>query len=95
MTLSKKVLVIVGFAFLCTIRGLYAITSNIVLGSFAKLEEQNVRVNIKRVLNAFQDELAGLDSTAGDWAPWNETRDFVLDGNKKYIKKQSYRCCAN
>ena len=85
MTLNKKVLIIVGVAFLCVVGVLYAITSNIVLGSFAKLEEQNVRTNIKRVQNAFQDKLAELNSTAGDWAPWNETRDFVLGENKTYI----------
>jgi PAS domain S-box-containing protein len=85
MRLNKKVLIIVGVAFLCTIGILYAITSNIVLGSFAKLEEQNIRINVKRVQNALQGELTELDSTAGDWAPWNETRDFVLDGNKEYI----------
>ena len=85
MTLNKKVLIIVGFAFLFVVGILYAITSKIVLGSFVKLEEQNVRTNIKRVHNALQDKLAELGATAGDWAPWNETRDFVLDGNKEYI----------
>jgi sensor domain CHASE-containing protein len=85
MTLSKKILIVVGFTFLFVVGVLYAITSNIVLGSFVKLEEQNVRTNVKRVHNALQDKLAELDATAGDWAPWNETRDFVLDGNKAYI----------
>ncbi len=85
MTLSRKVLLIVALSFAGVVGILYTVTSNIVLGSFTRLEEQRVHTNVTRVLNALQDNLVRLESTAGDWAPWDETRNFVQGKNKKYI----------
>ena len=86
MLIKKKIVLTICVTFVCIVGGLYIGTNKIVLESFVKLEEQFVRVNVKRVINAINDDLSNLESTGGDWAAWNLTRDFVLNGNEQYIK---------
>lgn len=84
MTLRAKILVAVALTFFL-MAGLMSIMINrIILGSFERLEVQKVKTNVTRVQHAFREELAAMDSTGGDWAAWNETRDFVLGQNATY-----------
>ena len=86
MTLRKKLPTIIGLTFLCGVAFFYGITSQIIVGSFVKLEEENTETNVRRALDALAKDLEGLESTGGDWAAWDETRDFVKDRNKEYIE---------
>ncbi len=86
MKLRKKIIVAISLTIICSAVILYTLTSTIVLDSFNKLEEKSVRTNVHRVLNALSQELVTIRSTGGDWAPWDDTRDFVLNGNRKYIE---------
>jgi sensor domain CHASE-containing protein len=61
------------------------ITRTLVLGRFAHLEEQNIRTNVHRFVNALTEEPADIKSTGGNWGSWDETRDFVLNYNKEYL----------
>jgi sensor domain CHASE-containing protein len=87
MKLKNKIMIAVGLTFICSAVVLYTVTRSIVLGSFNKLEEKIVRTNVSRVLSSLNDELNTIRSIGGDWAPWDETRDFVLNGNRKYIEE--------
>ena len=64
---------------------LYFTARFILLNSFVKLEEKEVRRNVERVLYSFNDDLANLNSVADDWAAWDDTYSFVKDKNKEYI----------
>ncbi|MBN1850319.1 MAG: HAMP domain-containing protein [Deltaproteobacteria bacterium] len=86
MTLRNKIVLIIGLTFLCLITVLYGVTSKIILGSFIRLEEENLQVNVNRVLDALQNNLVELESTGGDWGPWNDTRDFIQNKNEDYIR---------
>jgi two-component system, NtrC family, sensor kinase len=86
MRLSVKILIIIFGIFLFMVVLLHIVTTTIILGSFMRLEEQNITTNLNRVLNTLGQDLVGLESTGGDWAGWNETRDFVLNQNKEYIE---------
>ena len=86
MTLRKKILLIIAVTFLSLLTILYFTSQNILLGSFAKLEEQNVHQNVERVLSALSKDLSSLDATAGDWAGWDDTYAFIEDANTDYIK---------
>jgi len=55
-------------------------------GSFASLEHNYTHVNTSRALNAIYDELAGLSTTAEDWAVWDESYSFVQDRNLSFIE---------
>ena len=86
MTLRTKTLIIIGVTLVGLIVLLYFISQTILLSSYAQLEERGVRQNVERVQAALLDELATLNSTAGDWAPWDDTYAFVEDRNEQYIE---------
>ena len=85
MTLRKKILLIVGVMIGGLIVILYAASRVILLGSFARLEEQNARQNIERALAALSDELVSLESTTGDWAAWDDTYAYVEGTYDDYV----------
>jgi len=86
MTLRKKTLLIVGLTLVGLLVVQYAISTTILLGGFANVEEQNTRRNVERVLDAYTDELDQLGVTTSDWATWDDTYAFIEDGNETYIK---------
>jgi len=86
MSLRKKTLIIISLTFLGLMVTLYFASRLILLGSFAQLEQQNMRQHVARVLNALSDELTALNITAGDWAAWDETYAFAEDRNEQYIR---------
>ncbi|MDF0555785.1 EAL domain-containing protein [Kamptonema sp. UHCC 0994] len=86
MTLRHKILLIFGATLVSLNLVLYAASSTILLNRFSKLEKQRVRQNVERVMEALANEQNQLNSTAQDWAPWDETYSFIEDNNKRYIK---------
>jgi PAS domain S-box-containing protein len=84
--LRHKILLSVGLASTGIVLVLFIATRTVMLRSFARLEEDQVRTNVKRVEDALSEELAGLDATGGDWGAWNDTRDFILGRNEEFIE---------
>ncbi len=87
MTLRQRTLLIVGVTLLCLLITLYLSLSTIWLDGFAKIELQQTHQNVERVTEAIANNLNELNSTAGDWATWDETYAFVKDGNERYIQE--------
>lgn len=87
MTLRKKILSITVATFLVALAVLYASSQHIILGGFAHLEQENIDIHVKRVNEAFTNEIDKMTSTAGDWAPWDDTRDFVKGTHASYVEE--------
>jgi signal transduction histidine kinase/DNA-binding response OmpR family regulator len=85
VTLRKKTLSILGLVVIALLIVLYLSSTTIVMGGFARVEDQNTRKNVQRVLDAYSDEVTKLNITAGDWATWDATYAFIDDGNQQYI----------
>ncbi|MBN1974298.1 MAG: response regulator [Sedimentisphaerales bacterium] len=78
LSLNKKILLsIVGAIALVLVAILY-ISRVIILKGFASLEEQQAQRNLVRAENSIKGELEDLAKLCGDWAPWDDSRDFVL-----------------
>jgi signal transduction histidine kinase len=58
----------------------------ILLDNYEALEKQRAEVNVKRCLSALSNELSELDSTASDWAAWDDTYAFIQDVNDNYVE---------
>lgn len=86
MSLRQKTIIIIGLTFLGLMALLYTLSRLIVLTGFRELEEKSTAQNVSRATNAIYDELVGLDSTAHDWASWDETYTFVDGANDAYIE---------
>jgi len=57
----------------------------ILLDSFVRLEKENMEKNMERAMNAIQGELTHLSSITGDYAGWDDSYQFIQEGNKDFI----------
>ena len=85
MTIRRTVLLIIFITTLFLVLLLYGTSENFFLGSFANLEEHMVLQNVDRAQLALHSDIDQLNSTARDWAAWNETYAFMTDQNQNYI----------
>jgi len=82
-----KSFVVAGVAVLVVLVLILFVTSKIIiLGGFTRLEAENVRQDMNRVLDALSNELVNLESAVLDWSNWDESCAFVADGNAEYVR---------
>jgi len=81
---SKMVIVLVAIMVILTI-AYYGVFRLIILKSFSHLDEQLAKRNMGRCVAALAREVKHLDSFVSDWSDWDDSYQFVLDGNKTYI----------
>jgi two-component system, cell cycle sensor histidine kinase and response regulator CckA len=86
MSIRQKTLGIVGITVVVLVAVLATITYFGVTGRFARLEIQEVEAQIHRVQNELNATLANLETTAADWAPRDDTYQFVQDADPAYVK---------
>jgi PAS domain S-box-containing protein len=85
MTLRRKTLLIVGGVFAALILILYFSSQTLLIRSFTQLENKTTEQSVERSLNALSDEIDEIKTSAVDWAFWDDTYSFALDGNPDYI----------
>src|SRR5574341_2261424 len=86
MKLRTKTLLIVGLTLGVVFVVLYAALSSIMQRSFGEVEQQDVQRNVHRALEALQNDLSTLDFTLNDWAPWDDTYNFIETHDPIYIE---------
>ncbi len=89
LRLRTKTLLLIGLTGIGLILLLYALAQTIVLSGFRDLEQQTTRKEVDQILSGFQGEIATLNTTAADWAEWDDTYGFVHDGNAAYIESNT------
>ncbi|PKL60087.1 MAG: hypothetical protein CVV33_04500, partial [Methanomicrobiales archaeon HGW-Methanomicrobiales-4] len=60
--------------------------STILLTSYADLEEQYVLKDLDQTVKKLNDEYSILSAMVSDWAPWDDTYNFVKGNDPKYIE---------
>ena len=85
MTIRKKTLITIGITFLTLFIILYITSQFILLKGFGKLEKEEVSDKVKQTLNILADDISKLDDYTSDWAWWDDTYNFIKDGNQNYI----------
>lgn len=83
-SIRKKAILMNGVLFLFLIVCIVLISYRIILRGFTSLENEYMVVNTKRVINSFSDTLVNLESTATDWASWDDTYQFIEGQNELY-----------
>lgn len=86
MKLRNKTLLIIVAVLLSLNAGLYAIASTILMQGYIKIEEEMMRQNVQRSLNAINEELNDLSETTLAWASWDDTYEFTKHPNSKYVE---------
>jgi sensor domain CHASE-containing protein/GAF domain-containing protein len=86
MTLRRKTLLIISLGLVVVVAALYAISSLILIGGFANVEEQDTRQNVNRALAALSDDFTELMRSNRDYAAWDDTYAYIEDGNEDYVQ---------
>lgn len=81
-----KLLVIIGVSLTVLFLVLIIASRLILLNSFVEIEQGSVKRNVERVLNALNGELTHLSTVNGDYAGWDESYQFIRDGNRAFIE---------
>ncbi len=85
MNVRWKTLITISLTSLCPVSALYYVAQKMMADSIASAERTQVQDDVQRFLNSISSELAVLDSTAHDWASWDDTYAFVANNNTDYI----------
>jgi PAS domain S-box-containing protein len=82
----KKPLIIIGVCYGVLLLILLGTSWPVFLGSFISLEDREMEQDVKRALSSFNNNIAQLNISAGDYSGWDDSYRFVRDGNPEFIK---------
>ncbi|MBV5317964.1 MAG: response regulator [Desulfobulbaceae bacterium] len=83
--LAKALLIICSVVITLT-SGLILTSYHLVTNRFQTLETAEARTNLERVVSELNNALKNIESTVGDWAPWDDTYRFAKELNPDYIE---------
>jgi len=86
MSLRRKTIVIIGATLVGLLLILFAVSQGILLNSFSRLEVKDTSEDVQRALGALSDDISSLVTMTRDWAAWDDTYNFIENGNKEYIE---------
>lgn len=87
MTLRRKTFLLISITLLSLITVLYITSATLLMKGFERVEAQNTRENVQRVVDAYTDKLTKLSLMNEDWAQWDSTYRFIADRNSTYIQE--------
>ncbi len=82
----RRIILFTGITLVAMILLITFATRTVLTNGFSRLEADLLVKNLQQVENALSDELDALGMTASDWAEWDQTRQFVHDRNRSYIR---------
>ena len=85
MSINKRIIIILSIFFIGTIVVTLTISNLVIQKRFLGIEEQTVSTNINRVINMLSNDKNGLSYLNIDWSAWDDTYEFIDNGNKNYI----------
>ena len=62
----------------------YAVQRLVLLPAFVQLEEKTATSNTQRAVQALERDIELLVPSATDWGTWDDTYEFINDGNEAY-----------
>ncbi len=85
LSLQKKLLITLVIVALGFILAQLLVINFFVYPSYVALERNKGKTDIERCLNALGREIHYLDKFTHDWSSWDDSYEFIVDGNKDYI----------
>ena len=86
MSVRLKTLIVICLTFLTLLATLYFTAQWFLLRDAIAAEQENSTRDVTRLLAALDDQIAGMDANVGDWAPWDDTYEFINSGDPAYIE---------
>lgn len=91
MFIRSKVSLFLLMILMVQLGAFYCIGRFILQPSFASLEREEARKDVARCVEAIHREVRELGLFVEDWANWDDTYEFVEDGNNDYVKANLVR----
>ncbi len=85
MNIRVKLLSIVLVTLVFTITVLYLAVSGVMIKSYLEIENHNTETKINGVIRSFVQICEDYSNKMNDWAVWDDTYDFMLDKNQRYV----------
>lgn len=82
-----KTLLIVSSVVAVLIIAFMGVSYHLVTQKFHRLEVEEARTNLERVANEVENSLKKLNASVADWAPWDESYEFVAQVNSDFIER--------
>ncbi len=86
MKLRTKTLLVISMTLAGLVGVLYLVTSSLLSGSIKQAEKQHTLQTVTGLLNIFNQTQEDFSSRFNDWSDWDDTYNFIQDGNQNYIK---------
>jgi len=86
MNLREKTLIVMGASLILVVLILYITAQMELFLGFSKLEEEVIRKDVERALNAISNELDSMDGLADHWASRNDTFAFLKATDSSFVK---------
>jgi PAS domain S-box-containing protein len=85
MSIRKKTLAVICLTFLALL-GVFFFTARwFLLQDAVDAEQRGTSQDVTRVQAALDDQVAVMDSNVGDWAPWDDTYEFIISADPAYV----------
>lgn len=84
MNLRRKAIAIVAGTMIVLCLFLGSILSALTLDGYRHVERKETTDEVERALKGLAADVQRISSIAGDWAPWDDTYDYMLGRNPKY-----------
>jgi len=85
VSLRKTTLLIIAITFIVLLVSVWVVSQEIILRGFAQLETRDMEHDLARAEQALGTELERLQKLALDWAPWDDSYQFMLDENEDFV----------
>ncbi|MBN2332192.1 MAG: PAS domain S-box protein [Deltaproteobacteria bacterium] len=85
MSIKSKIFILLALLGVLFVAVNVAIQYQCILPGFKTLEQRESEKNLNRAVKAVERDLEHLSLLCYDWSEWDDTYDFVADGNQEYI----------
>ncbi len=86
MSLRTRILLTVGLTLVALVVGITALSSGLVLRSYAALERRETTRNLDRAAQNFGEMVQDIHVKSSDWGSWDDSYAFMGNGNKAFVK---------
>lgn len=85
-SIRLQILMIVLIAFLILVSAFSYTSSLLIFGNARIIEKKNIKRDVERLLSELDLQIDIIRTTAGDWAPWDDTYEFIQGNGDDYIQ---------
>ncbi|MFT5366594.1 MAG: signal transduction histidine kinase [Candidatus Latescibacterota bacterium] len=85
-SIRRKTLLFISIALLVFCAGILVLSRTVMLDGYLDLETRDMQQQLNRVQKGVESYVDVLNTTAFDWATWDDAYDFVITGDSEFIQ---------